>query len=186
MNIKYLTGLVMAALLTVVTACDKKINPEESWQQTVSADTSKAYNDFLEKFPNHPKAPDALRALRETVLIPYLGYVGSGTDQPPLDKLKIPEQVLANPASAIFDNTTLITTASFPTISINGHTIKLAKPHYNGKEIETVEFGKLRCALAQTGLGDKSQTMIFYLGGIRSQREKIIAHVIAPVSTKAK
>lgn len=168
---------IAVAMLSLLAACDNSVSPEKSWQQAVNLDTARAYNEFLQRFPNHPRAPEAQRALRETVLIPYLGYVGSDADRPPLDKLVVPAQVLASPASMIFDNADTSTKGSFTAISINGHSFKLTTPEYNGKEIQTEKFGKLRCVLAQQGFGDKSQTMILYLGGIRSQRDKIIAQV---------
>ena len=169
--------LLITTLLTVLSACDNSVSAEKSWQQTVTLDTAQAYNDFLRRFPNHPKAPEAKRALREVVFIPYLGYVGDIADRPPLDKLMVPEQVLKMPANHIFDKTFNTEKTSFPYISINGQDFRLSKPEYNGKEIVTAQFGKLRCVLAQKGFGDKAQTMIFYLGGLRSQRDKIIATV---------
>lgn len=169
--------LIVAVLPVMIASCDKQISPEDSWQQAVKQDTAKAYSEFLQQFPNHPNAPAAKRALRETVLIPYLGYVGSDVDRPSTEQLKVPASVMSSPANTIFENPALSATSSFSTISINGHSIELARPFFKGDEIETVRFGNLRCVLAQTGLGAKSQTMIFYLGGIRSQRDKIIAQV---------
>jgi hypothetical protein len=178
----------LAILCAVVLGATGCANVEKDWQTTKQADTARSYEEFLARHRGSPHDAEARQALTEYVLLPYGGYVGSASDMPALENLKVPAALMSEPVASVLDNPSFHMNGTFGGMMLNGHWIELSNPAYDGQKVETTRFGTLRCTFAQGQPGRSgSMMMVFYLAGTRAQRDSILAFVQgAPTAAASK
>jgi hypothetical protein len=150
-----------------------------AWECVKRDGTSSAYELYLKSVKGSRHESEAKNALSEIVLLPYMGYQGSEADMPSLEKLRVPEDNMSAPAEEILNNPSFHMNGTFPGLYINGKYVAMSdtKDNYDGREIATQSFGRIRCTFALGQQGNTSYMLFFYLGCSPKQRDDILAFV---------
>lgn len=148
---------------------------EMEWKLARQDDRAVTYEEYIQKYPETDHAVEARNLLQQVVMLPYLAFMGNASDSPPLEKLTLPRDKLAqNPG---LTKTSVIGTASSSGFFLNGKFFRISGEIKYGEPWEPVDIdglGKLTFSYATSSLGKSGPIAIFYIGTTRSQRDRIL------------